>query len=124
MAQEKDTERRTSERFAMEFIISIHRIHDDGEIFLENTVLHDVSGGGISFLSHMPHTYHPGQRLHISIILPGTDHLEARLEGNATVVRIGHMDAGMYVGASMDEPLDFISAVHQASLAGNSGHGA
>lgn len=125
MVQENDAERRESERFAMDFKISIHDIHEGGQSFLEDAVLRDVSGVGVSFLSRMSERYHPGQRLYISIVLPGTDHLEARLEGNATVVRIGQItDGRAFVGVSMDEPLDFVSAARRSPPADDSGLGA
>ncbi|HXH64140.1 MAG TPA: PilZ domain-containing protein [Mariprofundaceae bacterium] len=126
MVQGKGEDRRASQRFAMDFKVSIHDVREGGLSFLEESVLHDVSGVGVSFLSKMPELYHAGQRLHISIILPGTDNLEARLEGNATVVRIGQAAAtGVFVGVSMDDPLDFVSGAHrQVSSPGDSGHDA
>ena len=76
------------------------------------------SGGGMSFLSRSPGLYHPGQRLHIKITLPGTDVLDARLQGNATVAWVSeeHSDTqGVSVGVSMDDLLDFRSSTRSAA---------
>jgi PilZ domain len=124
MGEEMGGERRASERFPMDFKVSVHDIGESGQVFLEGSVLHDVSGVGVSFLSKAPELYHAGQRLHISIILPGTDTLEARLEGDATVVRVDRIPktAEVYIGVSMDDPLDFVSGIHLASSPDDSGH--
>jgi PilZ domain len=125
MDKKRDGERRASERFPMDFKVSVHDVRESGQVFLEDSVLHDVSGVGVSFLSKAPELYHAGQRLHISIILPGTETLEARLEGNATVVRLGHTTetAEAYIGVSMDDPLDFIAGIHLVSSPDDPGRG-
>lgn len=113
MEQGKGTERRASQRFAMDFKISIYD-HENGRRFLEDSVLHDVSGVGISFLSRSPQLYQTGQRLHICIVLPGTDTLEARLEGDASVVRVDvHAESTASIGLAMDDPLDFVAGMYQ-----------
>jgi hypothetical protein len=125
MVQENGPERRASERFAMDFKVSVHEIRDGSRSFLEDSVLRDVSGVGIGFLTHRPETYHVGQRLHVTIILPGTDRLEARLEGDATVVRVAQdTEKGMFVGVSMDDPLDFIAGMHRMSAQNDPGRDA
>ena len=125
MVQENGPERRESERFAMDFKVSIHEVRDGKQSFLEDSVLHDVSGVGICFLTRRSEMYRPGQRLHVTIILPGTDRLEARLEGDATVVRVARdPERGMFVGVSMDKPLDFIAGVHRMSARNDPGRDA
>lgn len=114
MDQEKDAERRAKERFSIHFKVSIFDIGEAGRHFLEESELHDVSGDGLSFLSHSPQMYQVGQRLHVSIVLPGTDRVDARLEGNATVAWVNPSPEAMVsVGLAMDDPLDFISGTHR-----------
>ena len=81
MEQGKGSEHRSSQRFAMDFKISVYIEQDGSQRFVEDSILQDVSIDGIGFLSRSPRLYHIGQRLHVSIGLPGTDTLEARLEG-------------------------------------------
>lgn len=108
--QESGGNRRDYERFAVGLIVRIFDTRESDQQCLEVSMLENVSGGGLGFLTRSPGLYYPGQRLHISIILPGTDVLDARLEGNATVAWVGEarsdtQDAS--VGVSMDDLLDF-----------------
>jgi hypothetical protein len=108
--QKSGGNRRDYERFAVGFKVSIFDMREPGQQLLEESVLKDVSGGGVGFLSRSPGLYHPGQRLRISIILPGTDVLDARLEGNATVAWVDEERSdtkGVSVGISVDDLLDF-----------------
>jgi len=114
MEQGKGSEHRSSQRFAMDFKISVYIEQDGSQRFVEDSILQDVSIDGIGFLSRSPQLYHVGQRLHVSIVLPGTDTLEARLEGDATVVRMdAYAESTTSIGLLMDNPLDFISGMHQ-----------
>lgn len=58
----------------------------------EKTVLKDISGGGALFVSRNPENYYPGQLLHLSIMLDGTNDVRAQIRTEATVVRIHHED--------------------------------
>lgn len=109
MEQGKDANRRAYDRFALDLKVRVCAPGGDGRQMLEDSVLRDVSGGGASFASRDPGRYHIGQRLRLVIMLPGTDRIDARLEGFATVVHVdrpGADDAAL-IGVSMDDMLDF-----------------
>lgn len=50
--------------------------------------MEDVSGGGAKFLTKKYDMYFPDQLLDITILLPGTDEMEAHMKAKAIVVRI------------------------------------
>lgn len=69
----------------------------------EKTVLKDISGGGALFVSRNPENYYPGQLLHLSIMLDGTNDVRAQIHTEATVVRI-HSDGKTDAQASEKQP--------------------
>jgi hypothetical protein len=109
MEQGKDANRRAYERFALDLKVRVHAAGGDGRQVLEDSVLRDVSGSGAAFPSRDPGRYHIGQRLLLVIQLPGTDRIDARLEGHATIIRIGGpgADDPALIGVTMDDMLDF-----------------
>lgn len=109
MEQGKDGNRRTYERFTLGLKVRVYAHDGDQRRMLEDSVLRDVSGGGASFASRDPGCYQVGQHLQLVIMLPGTDQLDARMEGQATVIHIGEpcSDGTALVGVSMDDMLDF-----------------
>lgn len=109
MEQGKDANRRAYERYALDLKVRVYALAGDEAQMLEDSVLRDVSGGGASFASRDPARYHVGQRLQLVIQLPGTDRVDARLEGHATVVHIDKPAGGeqTLIGVSMDDMLDF-----------------
>jgi hypothetical protein len=86
-------ERRTDSRFQVDLLTEVTARGVDGEIFLEKTVLRNMSGGGASFLTTRGGRYYRGQQLNIRIDLPGTADVKACLEGSATVSRIDPLDS-------------------------------
>lgn len=109
MAHGKDENRRAYDRFALDLRVRVYAADGDARRMLEDSVLCDVSGGGASIVSREPGRYRVGQRLQLVIMLPGTDRLDARMEGRATVIHIGEpgADGAARVGVSMDDMLDF-----------------
>jgi len=109
MEQGKDANRRAYERYTLDLRVRVCVSGDDGRRMLEDSVLRDVSGSGASFASRDPGRYRVGQHLRLAIMLPGTDRIDARLEGHATVIRIGESgaDGAALIGVSMDDMLDF-----------------
>ncbi|MEW6670253.1 MAG: PilZ domain-containing protein [Thermodesulfobacteriota bacterium] len=110
------SERRTDKRFRIDLITQVTAISADGEIFTENTLLRNMSGGGASFVTRLADRYFQGQRLDISIELPGTAELKASLQGTATVSRVEPLpdsgqrqDARRYsVAVVIAVPLQFV----------------
>ncbi len=109
MEQGKDANRRAFERYTLDLRVRVCVSGGDGRQMLEDSVLRDVSGSGASFASRDPGRYHIGQDLRLVIMLPGTDRIDARLEGGATVIRIDRpaADGAALIGVSMDDMLDF-----------------
>lgn len=106
--------RRAYERHTIEFEVEVSALDGAQREFMEMAVLRDVSGGGACFISTRPELYSEGQRLALAIYLPGTDQLDARMQGDATVVWIGAPDdaapGGMprtSIGVCMDDLMTF-----------------
>lgn len=109
MDQGKEANRRAYERFTLDLEVRVYALDDGGRRMLEDSVLCDVSGSGASFASRDARPYRIGQRLQLVIVLPGTDRLDARMEGEATVIRIDPPDAdgAVLIGVTMDDMMDF-----------------
>lgn len=108
MEHGKDANRRAYERYALDLKVRVYALVGDETQMLEESVLRDVSGGGVSFASRDPGRYHVGQPLQLVIMLPGTDRVDVRMEGQATVIRIDEPAGGdrALIGVSMDDMLD------------------
>lgn len=107
---EQKPDRRAYERLPIDFAVAITGTDEKGAGFTENTVLHDVSGGGAKFKTLQAEKYFPGQGLEMEIYLPGTRDVGARMKGEATVVRIGRQSdvkLEMSISVTFDTHLDF-----------------
>lgn len=103
-------ERRNYERYEIEIKVEIYDMDGAAKEYLETTTLRDISGGGARFASQHPERYSIGQRLFVSIVLPGTESRHPSMQGKATVIWVGDDgDSGMgaSVGLRMDDLLVF-----------------
>lgn len=110
--------RREFERFPVEFKVEVHALEGVIRHYLEDACLRDVSGGGACFSSVCPDMYSIGQRLLLTIHLPGTDKMNATMEGEAIVAWIGEQEgvasnkpAGSRIGVMMDDLMAFNSVL-------------
>jgi len=114
----KQPDLREFERFSIDFKVEVHAFEGVIRHYLEEVCLRDISGGGVCFFSTCPDMYNIGQRLFLSIRLPGTDKMDATMQGEATVAWISEQDggapnkpAGSHIGVFMDDLMAFSSAV-------------
>ena len=87
------SDQREFDRYPIEFAVVISVRDVGNEEYHEKTVLHDISGNGAMFMTQTPEKYFPGQLLKISIFLSGTHDVRARIQTEASVVRIHPADA-------------------------------
>jgi len=110
----REVKQREFNRFPIEFEVDIYALEGAGRRHLETAGLQDVSGGGVRFFSASPEIYIRGQRVFLSVHLPGTDTVDASMRGEATIIWIGERNegapdaqTGAYIGACMDDLLTF-----------------
>jgi len=103
--------KREYDRYPLEFEVDVSTCSGTEKKFLERVILKDVSGGGACFISSQPEFYGIGRKIFLAICLPGTSRADARMEGRATVIRIGDTEPGnqslVEIGISMDDLLSF-----------------
>ena len=114
------SERRRSERRPIEFQVEVYTLPEEGHRLIEKTVLKDISGTGLCFLSKTPNLYTSGQEVVIDISMPGTDQMDAVMECRASIIRVdgagriadqdGHW---VQVGVSMSSLMDFQQREHE-----------
>lgn len=63
-----------------------------GKKYSEKTVLKNICIEGAQFVTKLRDKYYIGQQLKITLYLPGTDEVNARMIGKATVIRIDQPD--------------------------------
>jgi len=85
---DKESDKREFKRLPIDFVLEVFSEDVEGKKFEDKSVLEDVSGGGANFLTQKSDMYSPGQLLEITILLPGTDEMEAYMKAKAIVVRI------------------------------------
>jgi len=85
---DKESNKREFERLPIDFVLEVYSEDVEGIKFEDKAVLKDVSGEGAKFLTQNSDMYFPGQLLNVTILLPGTDEMEAHMKAKATVVRI------------------------------------
>lgn len=107
-------DRRQSKRVLLDFILEVTANDIDGNQYIDNAVLKNVSAGGAKFITRQSDKYFLGQPLEIIIYLPKTDDVRAYLAGTATVIRTylqkapddaGEESEGMGVAIRFDDPL-------------------
>ena len=114
------SERRMSERRPIEFQVEVYTLPEQGRKLIEKTVLKDISGTGVCFLSKNPDLYDSGQEVVLDINMPGTDEMDAVMECRANIIRIegaGHpAEEGSHwvpIGVSMSSLLTFQQREHR-----------
>jgi hypothetical protein len=76
--------------------------------YCETTVLRDISGGGASFITTCPERYSIGDKVDITIQLPGGGSLHAKVKGAGKVASMSELGEGeTTVGLRLDDLLDF-----------------
>ncbi len=82
------SDQRRFDRYSVEFAVVVSGRDNQNSAYHEKTFLHDISGNGAMFMTQAPEKYFPGQLLKISIFLTGTHDVRARIQTEASVVRI------------------------------------
>jgi c-di-GMP-binding flagellar brake protein YcgR len=108
-------DRRNFDRFPITFSVEVAAKDSEGKKYQENTVLKDISGGGARFITQQADKYFLGQSLELTIHLPDSDEVKARMRGKATVIRLDPSSNSMIDGKSqtvsiavkLDTPLYF-----------------
>lgn len=85
-------DRRKFNRFSLDLLMKIKGIDHTGEPHEEKTSLKNISGGGAKFTTQYADRYVPGQEVEITIYLPGINEVQARMKGQATVLRVERLD--------------------------------
>lgn len=113
MPGQDEAERRGSERRPIEFQVEVYSLPDQGRKLIERTVLKDISGTGVCFLSKNPELYTSGQEVILDINMPSTDRSHAIMECRAGIIRIedaSRQDDGEHwiqIGVTMNTLLSF-----------------
>ena len=108
-------DRRNFNRFPITFRMEVAAKDSEGKKYQENTVLKDISGEGAKFITQKAGKYFLGQSLGLTIHLPGSDEVKARMRGKATVVRVDsptdskieHKSQTISIAVKLDAPLHF-----------------
>ena len=111
-------DRRKFHRFPITFIMEVVATDSEGKKYKENSVLKDIAGEGarfITFITQQTGKYFLGQSLKLTIHLPGSAEVKARMRGKATVVRIDPSSNSvtdgksqtMSIAVKLDTPLRF-----------------
>ncbi len=82
-------ERRRLRRFPMDFEVEVATFQTSGKKHQEKAVLKDISCEGARFIVPQPPHYVPGQYLEVTIHLPGTREVKAKMRAKAKVLRVG-----------------------------------
>ena len=81
-------DRRNFDRFQMPLLMEVSATDSKGKKYKENTVLKNISGEGITFITKRTGKYYLGQSLELTIYLPSNAGVKARMRGKATVMRL------------------------------------
>ena len=109
------SEKRKFKRYLMEVALEVSGEDAAGNRYKDKAVLMNVSGEGAMFTTGLSDKYFLDQLLELTICLPGTDDVNARMRGKATVIRIDPLvEAGMKekgrrigIGVKVDAPFRF-----------------
>lgn len=82
------SERRAFKRYLMEVALEVAGEDAAGNRYKDKAVLMNVSGDSAMFITGLSGKYFLDQSLELTIYLPGTDDVNARMIGKATVIRI------------------------------------
>jgi len=122
MPDQDYSEHRIFERYPIDFDAEVNGRTQSGDSFEDNSVLRNISGGGVCLLTDHPGFYRLGQKVRLRIRLPDTDKLEAYMVCNACVAWV-HTTAAteleaeiVYIGLSLIDPLMFESHKQSESI--------
>lgn len=87
---DSDGDKREYQRYEVHYDAAVY--DQSGNELLERMRLKNVSGGGVCLLSQHPERYSLNQIITVSIMLPPTERMAARLKGVGRVVRVGEED--------------------------------
>lgn len=113
-----NSEKRKSKRILLNFMLEVSANDIEGNKYIDDALLSNVSAGGAKFITRQSHKYFLGQPLEITIYLPRTNDVHAYLKGTATVVRTylqkapddGEESEEVGVAVSFDDPLKIHNA--------------
>jgi hypothetical protein len=108
-------DRRDFDRFPIAFLMEVAATDNKGNKYKEKTVLKNISGEGAKFITKQTGKYFPGQSLELTIYLPGSAEVKARMSAKATVMRLDPLSNSKIDGRSqmisiaikLDTPLHF-----------------
>ena len=111
-------ERRQFERYPVNLDADIMFRNDDGESFKETCHLRDISGGGLSFVTHQGERYQAGQHINVIIHLPGEEALQAKVKRAGTVMWVGDGpgEGETSVGVLLDDLMVFSQSMDDVEL--------
>ena len=96
------------EREFERYSVSLNAVVSLADGYSETTVLRDISGGGASFITTCPERYSIGDKVDITIQLPGGGSLHAKVKGAGKVASMSELGEGeTTVGLRLDDLLDF-----------------
>ena len=105
-------EKREFQRYSLNFRITVSSIDGSGSEFVDEAILADISGGGVSFITANREKYYLGQVISLSISLPATNDVAGIMQANAKVagIRAKNPDASgteCIIGLALETPLGF-----------------
>ena len=81
-------DRRYFNRFPISFLMEVSATDSEGKKYRENTVLKNISGEGAKFTAKQTGKYFIGQALELTIYLPSSAEVKARMRAKANVIRL------------------------------------
>lgn len=111
----KKPDRRNFNRFQRAFLMEVAATDNEGKKYKEDTVIKNISGEGIKFITKQTGKYYLGQSLELTIYLPSSAEIKARMRGKATVMRLDPLSDSqkdmkgqmISIAAKLDIPLRF-----------------
>jgi len=100
--------KREFERYNISLSAEVGTLDDHANDHSEMVMLQDISGGGARFTTSHPDYYTIGQKIDVTIKLPGSNAMHAKFEGVGRVVWMGELDENeTSIGVCMDDLLVF-----------------
>jgi c-di-GMP-binding flagellar brake protein YcgR len=108
---DEQQDQRDFERFPVEFEAEVTVAGKKAETKPEKAKLMNISGGGARFKTSQPERYKEGERIEITIMLPGSEKQQACMKGMATIMWVNTTEINdketVSIGVSMDDLLTF-----------------
>jgi Tfp pilus assembly protein PilZ len=108
--------KRADERHNIDLDIAVAMLDGATPVSGESSVLKNISGGGLCFISNDPALYSVGERVALDINLSGKNPNASRARGTGTIVWIGAEDdkkGWACIGVSMDDLVSMERFVHE-----------